>query len=218
MLGFLQKPHIPVWADSEFLMMAEDVGDFVQLFDWSALNSRIRYTGDLFVIRVAAPMTALKYLQAYPAALQDQVRQLIADDRLGEYLSKRYPQKHGVQSDKALYTYALDLKQEYLRNAPAIDKVLFDNRLDLTHRALGLHTTISRVQGGKLKAKKEIRVASLFKEAPCEFLKMIVVHELAHFKESDHNKAFYKLCEHMLPGYHQVEFDLRVYLTWRDMQ
>ena len=47
---------------------------------------------------------------------------------------------------------------------------------------------------------------------------MIVVHELAHFKESDHNKAFYKLCEHMLPGYHQVEFDLRVYLTWRDMQ
>jgi predicted metal-dependent hydrolase len=163
-------------------------------------------------------MTALKYLQAYPAALQDQVRQLIADDRLGDYLTKRYPEKHGVQSDKALYTYALDLKQEYLRNAPAIDKVLFDNRLDLTHRALGLHTTISRVQGGKLKAKKEIRVASLFKEAPSEFLKMIVVHELAHFKESDHNKAFYKLCEHMLPGYHQVEFDLRVYLTWRDMQ
>lgn len=162
--------------------------------------------------------TVLKYLQAYPAALQDQVRQLIAEDRLGEYLGRRYPEQHAVQSDKALYTYALDLKQEYLRNAPAIDKVLFDNRLDLTHRALGLHTTISRVQGGKLKAKKEIRVASLFKEAPAEFLRMIVVHELAHFKESDHNKAFYKLCEHMLPGYHQVEFDLRVYLTWREMQ
>ena len=166
---------------------------------------------------VAAAMTALKYLQAYPASLQDQVRQLIAEGRLGDYLSKRYPEKHGVQSDKALYTYALDLKQEYLRNAPAIDKVLFDNRLDLTHRALGLHTTISRVQGGKLKAKKEIRIASLFKEAPSEFLKMIVVHELAHFKEFDHNKAFYKLCVHMLPGYHQVEFDVRVYLTWRDL-
>jgi predicted metal-dependent hydrolase len=77
---------------------------------------------------------------------------------------------------------------------------------------------VSRVQGGKLKAKKEIRVASLFKEAAPEFLKMIVVHELAHFKESDHNKAFYNLCEHMLPGYHQMEFDLRVYLTWRDLQ
>lgn len=123
-------------------------------------------------------MTALKYLQAYPATLQEQVRQLIAQGRLGDYLSQRYPGKHGVQSDKALYGYALELKQEYLRNAPAIDKVLFDNRLDLTHRALGLHTTISRVQGGKLKAKKEIRIASLFKEAAPEFLRMIVVHEL----------------------------------------
>ncbi|MFG6203892.1 MULTISPECIES: M48 metallopeptidase family protein [Pseudomonas] len=163
-------------------------------------------------------MTALKYLQAYPERLQDQVRQLIAEGRLGEYLDQRYSGRHDVQSDKALYSYALELKQEYLRNAPAIDKVLFDNRLDLTHRALGLHSTVSRVQGGKLKAKKEIRIASLFKDAAPDFLKMIVVHELAHFKESDHNKAFYKLCEHMLPGYHQVEFDLRVYLTWRDMQ
>lgn len=163
-------------------------------------------------------MTALKYLQAYPAALQEQVRRLIAQDRVGDYLGQRYPDKHSVQSDKALYSYALALKQEYLRNAPAIDKVLFDNRLDLTHRALGLHTAISRVQGGKLKAKKEIRIAALFKEAAPEFLRMIVVHELAHFKESDHNKAFYQLCEHMLPGYHQLEFDLRIYLTYRDMQ
>lgn len=163
-------------------------------------------------------MTVLKYLQAYPAQLQDQVRQLIAEGRLGEYLNQRYPGRHDVQSDKALYSYALDLKQQYMRNAPAIDKVLFDNRLDLTHRALGLHSTVSRVQGGKLKANKEIRIAALFKDSAPDFLKMIVVHELAHFKESDHNKAFYKLCEHMLPGYHQIEFDLRVYLTWRDMQ
>ncbi|MDB5983984.1 MAG: wlm protein [Pseudomonas sp.] len=160
----------------------------------------------------------LKYLQAYPPALQEQVWQLIAQNRLGAYLSERYPQRHAVQSDKALYAYALALKQEHLRNAPNIDKVLFDNRLDLTHRALGLHTAISRVQGGKLKAKKEIRIASLFKDAAPEFLKMIVVHELAHFKESDHNKAFYQLCEHMQPGYHQLEFDLRIYLTFRDMQ
>ncbi|WLG96242.1 M48 family metallopeptidase [Pseudomonas sp. FP198] len=163
-------------------------------------------------------MTVLKYLQGYPASLQAQVQQLIAEDRLGDYLQQRYPGRHPIQSDKALYGYALDLKQRYLRNAPAIDKVLFDNRLDLTHRALGLHTAVSRVQGGKLKAKKEIRIASLFKDAAPQFLEMIVVHELAHFKESDHNKAFYQLCEHMLPGYHQLEFDLRVYLTWRDLQ
>ncbi|MBD8594175.1 M48 family metallopeptidase [Pseudomonas sp. CFBP 8758] len=162
-------------------------------------------------------MTALKYLQAYPPALQEQVRQLIARGQLAGYLSQRYPDRHAVQSDKALYNYAMALKQEYLRNAPAIDKVLFDNRLDLTHRALGLHTAVSRVQGGKLKAKKEIRIASLFKDAAPQFLQMIVVHELAHFRESDHNKAFYQLCEHMLPGYQQLEFDLRVYLTYRDL-
>jgi predicted metal-dependent hydrolase len=46
---------------------------------------------------------------------------------------------------------------------------------------------------------------------------MIVVHELAHLKELDHNKAFYQLCQYMLPDYHQLEFDLRVYLTWRDL-
>ena len=163
-------------------------------------------------------MTAFKYLQGYPQHLQQQVMQMVAEDRLGDYLARRYPNHHQVQSDKALYGYTVELKQEYLRSAPAIDKVLFDNRLDLTHRALGLHTAVSRVQGGKLKAKKEIRVAALFKEAAPEFLNMIVVHELAHLKEAEHNKAFYKLCQYMLPDYHQLEFDLRLYLTWRDLQ
>ena len=163
-------------------------------------------------------MTAFKYLQGYPPHLQQQVMQMVAEDRLGDYLARRYPNHHQVQSDKALYGYTVELKQEYLRNAPAIDKVLYDNRLDLTHRALGLHTAVSRVQGGKLKAKKEIRVAALFKEAAPEFLNMIVVHELAHLKEAEHNKAFYKLCQYMLPDYHQLEFDLRLYLTWRDLQ
>jgi hypothetical protein len=162
--------------------------------------------------------TPFKYLQGYPPHLQQQVMQMVSEDRLGDYLARRYPKRHQVQSDKALYGYTVELKQEYLRSAPAIDKVLYDNRLDLTHRALGLHTAVSRVQGGKLKAKKEIRVAALFKEAAPEFLNMIVVHELAHLKEAEHNKAFYKLCQYMLPDYHQLEFDLRLYLTWRDLQ
>ena len=162
-------------------------------------------------------MTRLKYLHGYPASLQEQVAQMIAAGRLGDYLERRYPGRHDVQSDKALYSYAMALKQEHLRNAPAPDKVLYDNKLDVVHKALGLNTAISRVQGGKLKAKKEIRVASLFKEAAPEFLRMILVHELAHLKERDHSKAFYQVCEYMLPGYHQLEFDLRVYLTWREL-
>ncbi|HAB92673.1 MAG TPA: metal-dependent hydrolase, partial [Pseudomonas sp.] len=62
------------------------------------------------------------------------------------------------------------------------------------------------------------RIASLFRDTPPQFLQMIVVHELAHLREKDHNKAFYQLCQHMLPDYHQYEFDLRIYLTWRDTQ
>jgi predicted metal-dependent hydrolase len=162
-------------------------------------------------------MIPLKYLQTYPAALQGKVRELIAQERLGEHLAKRYPGRHEVQSDKALYAYVASLKQRHLKSAPAIDKVLYDAKLDVLRNALGLHTAISRVQGGKLKAKKEIRVASLFKAAAPEFLQMIVVHELAHLKETDHNKAFYQLCQYMLPDYHQLEFDLRVYLTWREL-
>jgi predicted metal-dependent hydrolase len=49
---------------------------------------------------------------------------------------------------------------------------------------------------------------------PEEFLKMIVVHELAHIKVRDHGKSFYQLCCHMEPKYHQYEFDLRSYLSW----
>ena len=162
-------------------------------------------------------MLPLKYLQAYPATLQDKVGQLIAQGRLGEHLAQRYPARHDVQSDKALYAYTMELKQRHLRSAPGIDKVLYDAKLDVVRHALGLHTAVSRVQGSRLKAKKEIRVAALFKAAAPEFLQMIVVHELAHLKEAEHNKAFYQLCRYMLPDYHQLEFDLRVYLTWRDL-
>ena len=69
------------------------------------------------------------------------------------------------------------------------------------------------MQGGKLKSKNEIRISSLFKKKPEQFLNMITVHELAHLKEKEHNKAFYQLCLHMLPEYHQLELDVRLYLT-----
>ena len=161
-------------------------------------------------------MTApLKFLQHYPASLQDKIRQLQAQNLLGDYISQRYPQPHSVQTDKALYQYSNEIKQAFLRNAPLLDKVHYDSRLGIDHHALGLNTAISRVQGGKLKAKKEIRIASFFKASPAEFLRMIVVHELAHLKERDHGKAFYQLCQYMEPDYHQLEFDCRVYLLWK---
>lgn len=46
---------------------------------------------------------------------------------------------------------------------------------------------------------------------------MIAVHELAHLKETQHDKAFYQLCVHMEPDYHQLEFDFRLFMTHRDL-
>ncbi|MGC6388058.1 M48 family metallopeptidase [Ewingella sp. S1.OA.A_B6] len=158
-------------------------------------------------------MSELTYLQGYSESLQTQVHQLIDQQRLGQVLLSRYPQPHEVTTDKSLYQFTLDLKNQYLRSSSPLSKVAYDNKIHVMKHALGLHTAISRIQGGKLKAKAEIRVATVFKSAPEAFLKMIVVHELAHLKEKEHNKAFYNLCCHMTPDYHQLEFDTRMYLT-----
>ena len=158
-------------------------------------------------------MQELKFLGAYSDQTRAQVTQLIAQGKLADVLRQRYSAAHAIRTDKALYDYVLDLKNEFLRNAEPINKVAFDSKIHVIQHALGLHTTISRVQGNKLKAKHEIRVATMFKDVPLEFLRMIAVHELAHVKEKQHDKAFYKLCCYMEPNYHQYEFDLRLYLT-----
>ncbi|ORM73853.1 metal-dependent hydrolase [Pantoea wallisii] len=156
---------------------------------------------------------SLIYLQGYPEHLLAQVRTLIDQQRLGEVLQQRYPDAHQVLSDKALYDYTLAFKNRFMRSAPPISKVIWDNKIKVMKHALGLHTAISRVQGGNLKAKAEIRVSTFFRHAPEPFLRMIVVHELAHLKEKEHSKAFYQLCCHMEPDYHQLEFDARLWMT-----
>ena len=155
----------------------------------------------------------LKYLAHYPQPVQHQVGEMLGQNRLGELLLRKYPEAHGVRTDKALYDYVMQLKDEFLRSSEPLSKVAYDSKLHAIRNALGTHTTISRVQGSRLKTKREIRVATLFREGPPEFLRMITVHELAHFKQKEHDKAFYQLCSRMEPHYHQYEFDLRVYLT-----
>ena len=164
------------------------------------------------------PFKPLTYLAGYSEDTLARVHELIATNRLAAWLAERYPLSHSVRTDRALYDYTMDLKQRFMRSAEPVAKVAFDDRLRVLQHALGTHTTVSRVQGGNLKAKREIRVASLFKDAAPEFLKMIVVHELAHLKVRAHDKAFYQLCAHMEPDYHQYEFDLRLHLTQRDIE
>ena len=160
----------------------------------------------------------LPLLAGYPQALQAQVRSQLLAGSLGAALQQRYPDTHAVRTDGALYAHASALKARHLRHAPALAKVQFDTRLQTDQRALGTLTSVSRVQGGRLAAKRELRVAAVFKDAPAAMLDMIVVHELAHLKQREHDKAFYALCQHMLPDYHQIEFDTRLWLTWLTWQ
>lgn len=162
-------------------------------------------------------MKPLTYLAGYPTSVTDQVHRLIDSGKLAEVLLKKYPLAHDIKTDKALYAYIMEMKNRFLKQSSPLSKIVYDDKIDVLHQALGLHSVVSRVQGSNLKAKNEIRIGSIFKQAPIEFLRMIAVHELAHLKEKQHNKAFYKLCEYMEPEYHQLEFDMRLYLTHADI-
>lgn len=155
----------------------------------------------------------LVYLAQYPEHLQQHIQQLVDANKLGDWLRNKYPQNHNIANDNDLRDYVMSLKNQYMKKTQPLSKVQFDSKIHIVNHALGLHSYVSRVQGGKLKSKNELRVSTLFKHTPEPFINMIVVHELAHLKEKQHNKAFYQLCQHMQPDYHQIEFDVRVYLT-----
>ncbi len=167
-------------------------------------------------VRSPPVMSRTNYLKGYAPEIVKQVEELVASNRLADLLRSRYSENHQLRTDKALYNYAMELKNSYLRRAGPISKVIYDDKISLKHHALGLHTFVSRPQGRKTKAKNEIRISSLLKFVPEAMLRAVVVHELAHLREKAHNKAFYKLCCHMESDYHQHEFDLRLYLTLVD--
>ena len=50
-------------------------------------------------------MTPLKYLAGYPEDLQQRVRELMGQGRLGPMLAEKYGQPHAVRSDGQLYEY-----------------------------------------------------------------------------------------------------------------
>jgi predicted metal-dependent hydrolase len=129
----------------------------------------------------------LKYLTAYSEQIQLQVQQMIEQKKLDRYLLKKYPTIHEVSNDKVLRGYVMSLKNQYLKKSSPLSQIKYDDKIHIINNALGLHTYVSRVQGNKLKSKNEIRIGSLFKKAPEAFLSMIVVHELAHLKEKEHN-------------------------------
>lgn len=161
-------------------------------------------------------MAPTRYLQGYPSSVVQQVEQMIEKQQLQAYLLKRYPASHDYSNNDQLYRFGQTLKQRYMKKAPPLKKIVFDPKVSVMHHALGLNAHITRAHGGKLKASHEIRIDPCFKRCPEPFLRMILVHELAHLKERDHNKSFYQLCQHMEPDYFQLELDLRLMLTWQE--
>ena len=161
-------------------------------------------------------MTKIDYFKSYPQDMRDHVEHLIKSGQVRSYLLKKYPVGHQINSDKQLFEYSNKLRQQFMKKSPQINKVKYAKQKDLIQDALGTHTFISRNHGGKLKSKHEIRIALSLKSAPEEMLQMLVVHELAHFKEKEHNKAFYSLCEYMQPDYCEVELDTLLYLSLVD--
>lgn len=162
-------------------------------------------------------MEVLKYIAHYPSHIVSQIEELIEANKLASYLLQKYPVKHTISNERLLFEYAQDYKKRYLKQSSPISKIVYDPNIQVVKHALGMHSYVSRVQGSKLKAKQEIRIATIFKIAPQAMLDMIVVHELAHLKEKEHNKAFYKLCCHMLPDYHQFELDTRLFVIENEL-
>lgn len=158
-------------------------------------------------------MTSLPYLAGYPPELLARAETMLESGELATRLATRYPDRHDVRSNKALYAYVQDLKSRHMRTAPPLGRVSYDERMHVVENALGLHVTTTRAHGAKLRSRREVRVASFLEDAPPEFLRMVVVHELAHMKHAEHDRDFYRLCIHMEPDYHRLELDLRLYLT-----
>ena len=44
----------------------------------------------------------MRFLGGYPPNVLAQVRALIDADRLGEHIARRYPDRHTIQTDRAL--------------------------------------------------------------------------------------------------------------------
>ena len=66
------------------------------------------------------------------------------------------------------------------------------------HQTLGICAAMSRVRGSQQKAKRDIRVAAIFKDALAAFLRMLDVDELTQLREGEHGKAIYVKSQHLV--------------------
>lgn len=157
----------------------------------------------------------LSFLETCSEKLQNKIRNIIDKGELDAYIKDLYPEIHNISTDKALFAYAQEIRKKYMRKAPPAHKVVFDDGDDNVYNGLGDNINELILTDNGHKIKNVIRISSLFKSAPLELFHMVLVHELAHLKERDHSKNFFRLCQHMDDDYEQHEFDLHLFLISR---
>src|SRR5690606_24423598 len=146
------KSQPPGWPSCMFLRLPSPVSRPAQ-----RASSRWRSKRQPICRKMPAMNKApVNYLSSYSSNLQQQAQALLDAGKTAGLLLKKYPQAHSLNSERALYDFAMALKNSHLRSSPPISKVIYDDKIHVINNALGLHTFVSRVQGGKLKAKKEI--------------------------------------------------------------
>jgi len=90
---------------------------------------------------------AVKYLAHYPAELRARVEASIDGGQLGAMLAERYPSPHEIQSNAALYRFAMAIKRAKMTSSKPLSKVRYCDKISTLNNALGLHTYETRVQG-----------------------------------------------------------------------
>lgn len=113
----------------------------------------------------------LKYLHHYPQSVLAKIQQLITEERLGSWLLAKYPERHSVRNNKALYDYTITLKNQYLRKSPPLNKVMFDGKIGQAHKASGSTLPDQWFMAENLKLVERYSLAHCFKTHLKSFLK-----------------------------------------------
>ena len=162
-----------------------------------------------------------KIRKNFPDVSDDWIRRLVSALLSGQFkwnFLKKHPAPHSVTDDEKLREYVLDLKKRLRVRGPAIGKVAYDGRMSQDEFLLGQKQKRPPAAPKKKARKKaDILVSSKLKRAPLAFLEHVVVHEFAHFKETEHDKRFQDLCAAMQPGFLEIEIDLLWFLFYKDL-
>jgi len=112
---------------------------------------------------------------------------------------------HCKQPDSDKIRHVIDRwLRESLRNTVAEIKSTYEPLMNVKVQHIGIKKMKTRWGSCNVRAGRIWLNASLI-HMDRKFLEMVVVHEMVHLLEPSHNKRFYALMEHYLPGFRNTE-------------